>query len=311
MLYLLVGENLYERDQTIARIAGDGAIESIDGSTVDANQLVDIFAGVSLFATKRTVAIHELSRQKSVWTSLEQWIEKGTDSTVLLIEMSVDKRTKTYKALQKHAEIISCEPWTDRQVSHAERWLTDHAKQLDVKLSRTQIASMVQRAIHPSSASENKMIIDQQLLAQVMSQLCDIDGPISDDMIETILAPATHEDVFSLLTAALRRDTQTVSAKIDKLSHTQNPQRMMGLLASQILQFAALVHAGSTSPDTVASDIGAHPFALKQLTGVARENTPDDARIAVEALTRADERMKLGAEPWSTIESALIQIAMR
>lgn len=167
MIYLLVGENLYKRDSELAKLVGSSEVERYAGDEVDQPRLVDIFSGATLFNPSRIVLVDELSANKSVWSELPDWLSKMTeDTTLILTEMRIDKRTKTYKALQKYAKVIDCAPLTLRQSRQAEQWLAKYASDNNVELSNEQVSEMVARAVRPALVVNPSQIISTSQKSQ-------------------------------------------------------------------------------------------------------------------------------------------------
>ena len=80
-----------------------------------------------------------------------------------------------------------------------------------------------------------------------------------------------------------------------------------GLLSSQVFQLAALA-VTSKPANEVASDIGAHPFALSKLAPHAKQLGHSRTRQIVRIFADTDISMKsTGADPWLLIEKALIK----
>lgn len=306
MIYLLVGENVFARDENLARIVGDGDVERYGGDEVDESRMVDIFAGATLFASQRTVVIDELSQNKSMWALLPDRIGQLDDATTLVLcETRLDKRTKAYKTLQKRAKVIDCTPWSLRQSRQAEQWLTQYARTHDVKLSPAQVDELVARAVRPGL--DDQPMIDQAQLATVVGQLRNV-PEVTSDVIDTVMAGESHDNVFGLLDAALAGDQRRLDTMITRLQPHQDGHRVMALLSSQAVQLAGLVLAresGITDTNQIASDIGAHPYALRQLERRASNMSRSDAARLIERLAWADERLKRGAKPWQLIAIAL------
>lgn len=306
MIYLLLGENLFARDQALARIIGSGEVERYSGEEIDESRLVDIFAGATLFAAERTVVIDGLSANKALWSLLPDRLASLDDrTTVVLLETRLDRRTKAYRLLQKHAKVVDCSPWTVRQSHQAEKWLAEYALECQLTLTAQQISQLVARSVRPSL--DDQPIIDQALLATVVDQL--LNAPkVTDEVIDTVMAGETHDNVFGLLEAALAGDHRHLDEMIGRLEHHQDGHRVMALLSSQSIQLAGLVlarEAGVASIDQVASDLGAHPYALRQISGQAKHLDRADARRLVERMAWADERLKRGAKPWQLIVTVL------
>lgn len=306
MIYLLHGENLFKRDEELARITDSGEVERYMGSEIDQSRMVDVFAGGSLFSSRRTVVIDGLSANKVMWAMLPGHAEGLDDSTnLVLIENRLDKRTKTYKLLQKQAKLIDCSPWTVRQTREAENWLRDYANARDIKLSPDQVCELVSRAIR--QGLDDQPMIDQALLATVVGQLRYAER-VDLDVINAVMTAESHDNVFGLLDTALSGDSDRLAVMIERLRHHQDGHRIMALLSSQAIQLSGLVLArsqGAGSTDKVADDLGAHPYALRQLTSQAQQLSAADIERLIERLAWADERLKRGARPWQIITIAL------
>ncbi len=308
MLYVLTGDNLFQRDQEIARIAGGRDIERYEGADLAPERLGEVLAGQTLFATDSVTRIDTPSANKAVWEALESWAER-VSGDVIVVEPKPDKRTRTYKALQQHATVIDCTMWSERQSGKAAIWLRSYSSDRQVSLSSAQIDDVVHRAIRPSDDGKST-VIDQQLLATVIDQLAGAET-ITDDMIDTVLAPSMHENVFSLFGAALDGDVATVRAKIAHLRVSQEAHMAFGLLGSQATNLAALVLGGDRTSAEIAKDIGTHPFALSQLERYAAKLSRRDVARIIDTLATADERLKRStAEPWTLLEQALLDIAL-
>jgi len=103
MVYLLTGENTFEIERQLKKlVAGyDGDVERIDGEELSIDRLPDLLSGITLFSSQRLVVIKSASGNKSLWATLSEWLEKGVDNDLVLVETHPDKRTKTYKWLEK------------------------------------------------------------------------------------------------------------------------------------------------------------------------------------------------------------------
>lgn len=309
MIYLLLGENTFQRDLEVARLIADRAVERVDAETLSPDRLGELFTGQTLFSPDVIKIIDGVSANKSVWEELAAWVDKTIESDIILLEQKIDKRTKTYKVLQKQAKVINLDYWTEQQRGLARRWLSNYAAEQETTLPDDLIDDMIARAIRPSDTSSNA-VIDQQRLARAVQQLRHAEV-INTQAIDTVMAPSINENAFELLSRALDGETAHVRTMIGRLSQNQDGHRMMGLLSSQLANLAALVLAGDRSLDQVARDIGAHPFALKQMNRFrSRFGRPEIASI-VKSLAGADLRLKRSqAEPWVLIEIALAEISL-
>ena len=312
MIYCLVGENQYLADRETARICSGLVAVRYDGPDLKAEDLPRLLASQTLFDESNLVIIEAASTNKSVWTALDTTLPGLDESTnLLLIEVKPDKRTKTYKWLQKNAKIIDCSALKVSERRAAESWLTAEAKRRHLNISAQLIIDMVGRAVRASQIDENQTIIDQQLLVMALDQLAVAKGDVTGDMVEAILPPSLYENVFDLLSSALNQQPGTVRDMCRRLSSSQDGYKVFGLLASQAVTAAALLTSEGRSSDEVASDIKAHPFAVRQMSSSIRGVDTRLGILMVNKLADGDERLKRGqGDPWQLIEQALLSVAV-
>ena len=299
MITLLTGTNSYEIERELQRIVGEfaGQAEKIDGSALELRRLPDLLMGSTLFADKRLVIIKNLSENSAVWPVFADWLERiSSDITLVLVDAKPDKRTLTYKALQKNTVIKDLAEWTERDSSVAEKWTIAHAKELGYELDTKSAQALVRR-----------IGVDQWQLHHALEKLALV-PMISPSIIEEIIDATPSENVFNLFDAALRGDNRTVASMLHTLELTDDPYRLFALLSGQAFQLAAV--AVAAPGDAVAKDLGVHPYAVSKLEGSARKLGRAGARRIITAFAKADDDMKLSrGDPWLLIERTLLEVA--
>lgn len=301
MIQLLFGDNDFEIQREMERLSAafDGHAEIIDGAELELRQVPDLLMGATLFSDKRLVIIKHLSKNKTVWDALVEWLERLSDDiTLLLIEAKPDKRTRTYKALQKAADTKELKAWTERDSDVAERWATEEAARQGLILDRVSARALVQRTG-----------IDQWRVFHAIEKLALLDE-VSPAVIERVIEQNQRDNVFQLFETALNGDAPKLQQMIEVFRTTEEPYMVLGLLSSQAFQLASLALSDAPSA-TVAKDIGAHPFVMSKLAPYATRLGRSGARKIVAAFAEADTALKTTAtEPWLLIERALLKIAL-
>jgi len=299
MITLLAGENSFEQERAIQAIVRDfdGAAERIDGANVTAAVLPDLLAGATLFADKRLVIIKGLAENTAGWAALGDFLPRISDDvTLVLVDAKPDKRTKTYKILQKQAEVRDFAPWGERDESRAEQWITQEAAGLGFALDRQLARLLVTR-----------VGVDQWQLYRALEKLA-VAESISKELIEDIIDANPKENVFLLFESALRGDNARVAQMIGTLQLSDDPYRLFGLLAGQAFQLLAVALADPSA--NVAKDLGVHPYALQKMTPYAKSLGPSGTKRIALVFAEADEAMKSSAaDPWLLVERALIKTA--
>jgi DNA polymerase III delta subunit len=300
MITLLIGENSFENERKLREIQSqfDGVSEIVDGAEIELKQLPDLLMGATLFASSRLVIMKRLSENKTLWNGFESWIPRVSDDIhLVIVEPKPDKRTKTFKELQKAANVHDAQAWTERDTSKAEQWVTKEAQLLGFSLDKKSAQVLVSR-----------VGADQWQLYRALEKLAVVDE-VNPTVIEELIEANPLENVFNLFEAALRGDALKVKHMIETLELTEDAYRLFGLLSGQAFQLAALSVSEKPSAE-VAKDLGAHPFALSKLAPHAKKLGKGGARKVITIFAEADSGMKTSAgDPWLLLERALIKVA--
>ncbi len=310
MITVVTGENSYEIEQALAGLTADfgGEPEWFDGAELELRQLPDLLTGLSLFSKKRLVVIRGLASNKQAWDALPELLERMSDDIhLVLVEPSVDKRTKTYKALQKAATIKTFELWGERDSRQAERWVMEEAKRMGMKLDAAAVKLLIQRSFLLSG--KGQPVIDQWQAKHALEKLSVLDEA-TPETVKTYIDEQPVETVFAVFETALRGDEVRLHQLLKDIEPKEEPFRVFGLLSGQVFQLAAL-QASDVPSNEVAKAIGAHPFAVSKLAPFAKKLSRQDVRRIVLAFKEADEAMKLSkAGPWVLIEQALAKVVL-
>lgn len=299
MITILTGNNSFEMERALGRIAADfgGMVEKVDGSQLELSQLPDLIMGGTLFASQRLVVISDLSSNKTVWNALGEWIGRVDEAVgLVLVESNLDRRTKTYKALQKVAKVQDFKAWGERDIYQAQQWVGTEAKALGFELDKKCVQKLIDR-----------VGVDQWQLYRSLEKLAVLDT-ITPAVIEDVIEANPRESVFNLLEAALEGNQTRLSNMLSSLQQTEDAYMVLGLLTGQVFNLAALSVADKPSAE-VAKDLGAHPYALSKLSSQSQRLGRVRAGQIIEIFAEADEAMKMSsAEPWLLIERALLKV---
>lgn len=298
MIHLLHGNNEFEKRAALAALVGDADVMRRDGEALTLADIQEITIGQTLFTQSSVYVISKLSENPDIWPRLPE-ILFDDDNTIILVESKLDKRTKTYKWLQKTAKTQEFVPLGDRQKPQLITWCETQAHERGYKLTRKQIGMLIDR-----------LGFDQLRLSNFLDQLA-LAEKITDALINDLVPLARSENVFDLFVAALSKDYETVYSIISYLeseSGVDGAYQTMGLLASQVTNMAALVLAGGDN-NTVAADLSVNPYVLQRLSSSARTIDIEHLRRINDALFQADLQMKTtGVNPWLLIETALVDL---
>lgn len=299
MITLLTGENSYEIHQRLRQLEAEfqDTVERIDGAGLELHNLSDLISGTSLFHQKRMIVIRDLSSNKTLWEKLPDWLDRTSDDIhLVIVEPKPDKRTKTYKALQKSANVLEYKPWSERDDAQAAKWIMSEAEARTLALTPALARLLVAR-----------VGVDQWQLTQALDKLLAA-GEVTEDVITNVIDARPSENVFDLFETALKGDIGRLRELLAVLSATEDPYMLFGLLSGQAFQLMALALA--RDEQDVANDFGVHPYALSRMRPYARQRGSAGTREVLLAFNQADEAIKTSyVDPWTVIEQVLFTVA--
>lgn len=298
MITVFTGTNNYALTQAVRKLtrAFEGEVEHIDGSNLETRDLPDLFMGATLFSTNRLLVIRGLSANKTVWADLDKWLDKvPAETAMLVIEQSPDKRTRTYKQLQKIATIKDFKDLDERELVS---WVQNLAREQGADLLPDSARYFVSYVGH-----------DQWRLQSEFEKLMLAEKPITTDLVRYIAEPYPEATAFELLDSMLKGDESRVRELLDLLSQKEDPYQFFGLLSSQVFALLAMVNGKTRSSNEIAKDMGVHPFVVSKLSPFAKKLGEHRVGRLVEQLAHCDERIKTsGVDPWYQIRLTLLQI---
>lgn len=304
MTYLLYGPNTYEIDRALtALLAGLGkkypevVPERFDAAELEPGNLPDLLQGTNLFSDRRIVILKSPSANKPLWSALESYVDKVADTTELIIvDPGADKRTKTFKTLQRTAQSHEYADFVPRNAAALQKWVADEATRRGLSLPRESVMMVIDRVGY-----------DQWALANAVSKLALVEDG-SPDRIRNLIEASPSANAFELFELALHGDAGKVRAMLADLQMTNDPHALVGLLASQCYQLA-LVANSSKTPAELGKLTGTSPYPLQKIGSVARRLSKVHVKRVVEAVAECDRDLKRSvAPPWTLISRAMFKI---
>ena len=298
MIYLLTGENTYEIERQLGELVAsfDGDIERVDGAELNVGQLPDLLSGSTLFSSKRLVVFRNASTNKPGWVALGEWFEKGLENHVAVVEPKLDKRTKTYKWLEKHADVTRCGELTRWE---AVAWLEGEAKKRGIPLAHELAQFFI-----------DYVGLDQWRLESELEKIVLSGRTPSQELVREVVEPTPQATSFELLDAAFAGRHKEVERLILTVAHQEDPYMFLGLLSSQVYALALVKSAGPKRPEDIAKQTGVHPFVLKKVSSLARGLNNSDINNIVAELAKLDANMKSrSVEPWTQIKLFLASLS--
>ena len=296
MLKILTGPNSWLIKRAIAELDTAGT-SRYQGSELTPGELADILGAQSLFSTKRTIVIDELSANKAGWerlTELANELASDPDLTLIIIENKPDGRSKLIK-----------------QAKQAD-WLIDYPLPKDTHQATTYLeaeAQQLQLQLQPGVA---RMIVDRVGLDtwaghMALEKLASASATISTELVEKYIAPSLEVNVFKVVDELFAGRALAVAELIDEMDRTSaNAYQFFGLISGQISNLLMIKILGKTVATT---ELKLHPFVAGKLANVANQLSLPTIKQMVSILAQTDLQLKTsGQHDWTLIKLALVQI---
>lgn len=303
MIMTLTGENSFavtaaERQLTDAFVAkyGTHGVERVDAEDLTSARLPDLLQGATLFAPARLVILKNVTANKSILEPLADALKHASvDTTVVIADNTLDKRTKLYKFLKAHS---TYKEFTNLSDSQLVRWLQAEATRLGSSLGHAEAQFLLERVGR-----------DQWRLAGEVQKLAGIVN-IDKSVVEQLVEPTPEGTAFELLDAAFAGNTSAFAKHLAALKVQEDPYKVFGLLASQIHTLALVSTAGIRTPDTIAKEAGLHPFVVRKTKDIAARLGQVRVKQMVADVATCDTHLKsTGVDPWDLLQMCLYKIA--
>lgn len=299
MIKFLYGENEYSVSRAEGRIReafiekhGAQSVEIYDGSQVQISDLPQMLQGQTLFSDATLTVLRGASTNKSLWDELADVLERSPDADLLIVEGKPDKRTRTFKWLQKNAETKECKLLDERETI---TWLETEARGQGIALSRELAIFLV----HHSGT-------DQWRLYNDLIKLSLAGKPLSRDLIKELIEPNPSATVFELLDAILAGRHKDAQRILDIVRIVEDPYKFMGLFVSQLYALAVCVAADHRPSQTIAKDAGIHPYVAQKTQALARNIDRERLKEMVAVVEQGDLSLKSsGGDPWTIIAATI------
>ena len=279
------------------------AVEVLRGDETGWGRVVEAARTGSLFAPRRAVVVRGAEALKGEGAEMEAYLEDPSPSVVLvLVAARMDKRRAVWKAIADRASVVVAEPLKDAALR---RRVADEVRQRRLRVSADGVAELVER-VGPD-------------LRRMMGELDKLEAfaaggaTLTAEQVAAVLGRGRAQPLYKLGDAlAARRGAAALGFMEELLDEGEEALRILGTLHRSLRQVrgALGLKAARASREQMLSALKLNgPFAFKLnglLEAAAGWSDPDLAR-ALAALERADGRLKSGAEPRSTLVSAVLE----
>lgn len=264
---------------------------------------VDAARTMPMMAERRWVHVAQIDKLKTAdQPALLSYLEKPSATTVLCLSgEKIDQRTKLGQALNAAKALFAFEPprqhelagWITRRVRKHGSTIDPDAAQLVADLLGAELGSL-------------DMALEKLVLYAGPGT------PITTEQVEAVVAPTRVHSIFNLTDAIGARDLGQASRLLrNALGGGENALMVLGMIARQFRQLLQLkeLHAERASNQQIMQALGIRPFLLEPLNAQARRYSQPELCAALEAIRRADLRLKsTRLDPGVVLDSLLVEV---
>lgn len=208
----------------------------------------------------------------------------ATTCLVLVASGPVDMRRRLVKAVAKTGVVQEFPRLKGREL---EAWLRERGKELGLKWERGAAELLAARGEGGLEQLEHEL---QKLAAYAAPS-----GVVRREDVELLVPEAKSARVFDLIDAALAGQGERAVHLLSRLlEQGETPLGLVALLARQVRLIMAAKEAREKGnrPGTLAAVLKVHPYVAQKLEGQSGRFTWEDLYRLIQALARADQKLK-------------------
>ena len=293
-VYLLCGEEDYLRKQYRDKLR-DALINGSDdmnyayfeGKDISVSEVIDFSETMPFLADRRVVFIENSGWFKSSAEDMAAYLGRQCDTTVIcFIEAETDKRSKLYKAIEKHGYIAA---FSKQDEATLVKWIASKIKSEGKQITREDVAYFIDKT---GPEMENMSTELEKLFCYTLGK-----DVITRQDIEDICTTKLESHIFAMIDAiADNRQNVALDKYYELLAMKEAPLYILymiarhcnNLLITKDLRLKGL-NAGAIAEKTKQRD-----FVVKKQVNQASRFSLDELKAAVEQCVKAEADVKMG-----------------
>jgi DNA polymerase-3 subunit delta len=275
-------------DKALGKDRGD-AVQVFRGDETGWTRIVDAARTGSLFVAKRAVVVRGADQAKGEGEDLLAFIgDPPPDVTLVLVAAKPDKRKTLWKKITESVTVVEAEPLKGRVLRS---FVVDEIRRRGLRLGEDGLNELIERV--------------GQDLRRTMGELDKLEAfagdskAVSADDVAKVLGRGMAKPLYKLADAMMNRQAAEALDLIEELLEDGEPAlRMLATMHRAIRQTRAAraLLAARTPTSEYASRLGIPPFKTGEMIDAAKRWSDVELKKAVQALARADLRIKTGGE---------------
>lgn len=279
------------------------AVQVFHGDETSWTRVVDAARTRSLFVPRRAVVVRAADGLKGDGDELDAYLEDPTPGvTLLLLAAKPDKRRAAWKRVLERAEVVSAEPLKGRELR---AYVLDQLRRRKLALTDDGLGELLERV--------------GQDLRRLMGELDKLQAfgsqtPLAAEEVARVLGRGLARPLYRLSDALIGRQAARALELMDEiLDEGEPPVLVLGTLHRALRQVrgAQALRAARVAPAEAAARLRVPPFKVGDLLEAAGAWSAPQVRRALEAVGRADRRVKTGTDPRVALTAAVAEALER
>ncbi len=297
-VYLLYGEEEYDKNRYLEKIKK--CFESLelgvnyfilDKTSID--MLADLIDNISFFGEKKLIVLKDAGLK--INTALLEDLNKET--TIVILQDSIDKRTSEWKYLNKNAMCIEFARLNEK---NALSFTINTLKAYGIVVSDEIAAYLIE-----CCTTDKLMLINE---FKKITSYFEKGTVLTKEHIDKICVKTLSSKVFDMLDLAVnKKQSEAVKKLMELFDQKEQPIGISIMLFKQVKQMYLIKLAEKEKIDNISTELNIHPFVYRKLKYAVNKYTEEQLERILKELSEYDEKSKIGE---MDAEKGLIQIVM-
>jgi DNA polymerase-3 subunit delta len=298
MIQLLYGPDEYSRSEALAAIKAtvpadlaDLNVTTLEGRKLKLDALIAACEAFPFLVDRRLVIVSDLLKHQKAGKERDEmraYLDRvpATCDLVFVENEDFDKRNALFTHIKKIGEVREFLP---REGSELLRWLTERAKQLDVRLD----PQAAQRLVGYVGNDSRMLVNELSKLASYVGR----GGRISSSEVELMVQDGQEQNLFAFIDelSTRRRDAALQSLK-RLFSDGQAATYILFMIARQVRILLGVkdLMTQRLKPDEIAAQLGQRPFVVRKAIDQARGFSDAELVLLHDRMLELDQATKTG-----------------
>lgn len=311
-VYLLYGEEDYLKRQAChqlknALVAADDTmnLSTFQGKGQDEKEIIELSQTLPFFQEHRVILLEETEFIGKCSDEFLDNLKELPDTTVIImVEESVDKRSRLYKWIQKNGYVAE---FAYQEESALRQWITEYLQKDGKGMDGPAIHMVLERTDCKMSAIENEL---QKLVLYVGNR-----EKITVEDVKELVPEPVNNQIFRMISAVSEGKTrQALDYYYDLLALKEPPMRILFLMVREfnmLFRVKNLAQQGRQDGE-IAKTVGTPPFAVKKYKATGKQYSYAVLKTQLNQCAKMENLVKNGdMNERIAIEMLILQFANR